>query len=199
MADMLKTPRQEAKKGMFSFLTRSWWVPFLGGIAAIVFGVLAIAMPAITLRTLIIAFAIFLLVQGGFLIYVGLKKYEDAKGTAITFAGVILGVVGIWTLVATDTAASLLIIIMGAWALALGLWTLISAFSIKSLTEKWWLPALGGILLVIAGILVIAQPWTGVAAIAITIGIGSISWGALLTWIGWTLRSIAPPEEPEPR
>lgn len=196
---MLKTPRQEAKKGMFSFLTRSWWVPFLGGIAAIVFGVLAIAMPAITLRTLIIAFAIFLLVQGGFLIYVGLKKYEDAKGTAITFAGVILGVVGIWTLVATDTAASLLIIIMGAWALALGLWTLISAFSIKSLTEKWWLPALGGILLVIAGILVIAQPWTGVAAIAITIGIGSISWGALLTWIGWTLRSIAPPEEPEPR
>ncbi|AZQ77249.1 hypothetical protein EJ997_07790 [Flaviflexus ciconiae] len=199
MADMLKTPRQEAKKGMFSFLTRSWWVPFLGGIAAIVFGVLAIAMPAITLRTLIIAFAIFLLVQGGFLIYVGLKKYEDAKGTAITFAGVILGVVGIWTLVATDTAASLLIIIMGAWALALGLWTLISAFSIKSLTEKWWLPALGGILLVIAGILVIAQPWTGIAAIAITIGIGSISWGALLTWIGWTLRSIAPPEEPEPR
>lgn len=184
---------------MFSFLTRSWWVPFLGGIAAIVFGVLAIAMPAITLRTLIIAFAIFLLVQGGFLIYVGLKKYEDAKGTAITFTGVILGVVGIWTLVATDTAASLLIIIMGAWALALGLWTLISAFSIKSLTEKWWLPALGGILLVIAGILVIAQPWTGVAAIAITIGIGSISWGALLTWIGWTLRSIAPPEEPEPR
>lgn len=196
---MLKIPRQEAKKGMFSFLTRSWWVPFLGGIAAIVFGVLAIAMPAITLRTLIIAFAIFLLVQGGFLIYVGLKKYEDAKGTAITFAGVILGVVGIWTLVATDTAASLLIIIMGAWALALGLWTLISAFSIKSLTEKWWLPALGGILLVIAGILVIAQPWTGIAAIAITIGIGSISWGALLTWIGWTLRSIAPPEEPEPR
>lgn len=174
---------------MFSFLTRSWWVPFIAGIAAIIFGIFAVAMPRATLSTLLIVFAIFLLVQGAFLIYTGIK-HKGTIGTGMIISGVIIAVVGIWTLVATETAANVLIIVMGAWAIAIGLWTIVSSISIRHVIEQWWLSAVAGSFLTIAGVLVVVQPWVGATAIALTIGFGAMIWGALLTWIGWLLRAI---------
>jgi hypothetical protein len=49
---------------MDSFFVRSWWVPALRGLAGILFGVLALAWPGMTLVTLILLFAAYALVAG---------------------------------------------------------------------------------------------------------------------------------------
>ncbi|WP_054952628.1 HdeD family acid-resistance protein [Flaviflexus massiliensis] len=183
---------------MFSFLTRSWWIPFIAGIIAIIFAFFAMVMPRATISALLIVFAVFLLVQGGFLIYSGLRGRERGPlGTGMIISGIIIVIVGIWTIVATESAAEVLIIVMGAWAIALGLWTLVSSLSIRHVIEQWWLSGIAGIGLIIAGVLVIAQPWVGVTAISLSIGFGALLWGTLLTWIGWLLRAINHNTEPD--
>ncbi|WP_182171292.1 HdeD family acid-resistance protein [Flaviflexus equikiangi] len=179
---------------MFSFLSRSWWLPFASGIAAIIFGLLAIIMPGTTISLLLMLFAIFLIVQGAGLVWSAYKS-EGPGSIALGATGVVLIVFAIWTLAATDSAAELLVTIMGIWALAIGVATALAGYGIRNRTDQWTLPLIGGIIMALAGILVIIKPWTGVAAIAITIGVGAILWGGLMASIGWSLKSILPGDE----
>lgn len=179
---------------MFSFLSHSWWLPFISGIAAILFGILAIVMPGATISVLLALFAIFLIIQGLGLLWSGYKT-QGGGSIALSATGVVLLVFGIWTMVATESAAELIVTIMGIWALAIGVATAFAGLGIKSRTERWILPFIGGLIMALAGLLVIIKPWTGVAAIAITIGVGAILWGGLLAAVGWYLRSILPNEK----
>ncbi|AZN30061.1 hypothetical protein EJO69_06860 [Flaviflexus salsibiostraticola] len=176
---------------MFSFLSHSWWLPFISGIVAVLFGILAIVMPGTTVSVLLILFAIFLIAQGLGLLWSGYRT-SGPGSIALLATGVVLVVLGIWTIVATESAAELLVTLMGIWALAIGIATAFAGFGLRGRSEYWGLPLLGGVAMAIAGLLVIIKPWTGVAAIAITIGVGSILWGALLAVSGWYLRSLLP-------
>jgi len=49
---------------MLHALARNWWIVLLRGIAAIVFGVLAFAWPGLTLRTLVLLYGAYALVDG---------------------------------------------------------------------------------------------------------------------------------------
>lgn len=179
---------------MFSFLSHSWWLPFISGIAAILFGVLALIMPGATVSVLLVLFAIFLIAQGLGLAWSGYRT-SGAGSIALSATGIVLIVLGVWTVVATESAAELLVIIMGIWALAVGIATAFAGIGLRGRTDRWILPLLGGIVMAVAGLLVIIKPWTGVAAIAVTIGIGAILWGILMAASGWYLRSILPRDE----
>ncbi|WP_182353239.1 HdeD family acid-resistance protein [Flaviflexus huanghaiensis] len=176
---------------MFSFLSYSWWLPFLSGIVAVLFGILAIVMPGATISVLLMLFAVFLIAQGIGLLWSGFKT-SGPGSIALLATGIVLIVLGIWTIVATESAAELLVTLMGVWALAIGIATAIGGIGLRGRSEQWILPLIGGIVMSLAGLLVIIKPWTGVAAIAITIGVGSILWGALLAVSGWYLRSMLP-------
>ncbi len=49
---------------MLNFITREWWVFLVRGIAAILFGVLALVWPGPTLAVLVIMFGAYVLVDG---------------------------------------------------------------------------------------------------------------------------------------
>jgi len=49
-----------------SLIERYWWIPLLRGLAAILFGIIALAMPGITLASLILVFGVWLLFDGVF-------------------------------------------------------------------------------------------------------------------------------------
>lgn len=182
---------------MFSFLSHSWHLPFISGIVAILFGILAIIMPGATMSVLLVLFAIFLIIQGLGLLWSGYKT-RGTGSIALSATGVVLLAFGIWTIIATESAAELIVTIMGVWALAVGIATVFASFGLRKRTERWTLPLMGGLVMAIAGLLIIVKPWTGVAAIAITIGVGAILWGGLLAAIGWYLRAILPRDGTEP-
>jgi len=51
---------------MLEYLQRSWWIFLLRGAAAIVFGIMAFAWPALTLAVLVILFGAYVLLDGVF-------------------------------------------------------------------------------------------------------------------------------------
>jgi uncharacterized membrane protein HdeD (DUF308 family) len=52
-----------------SLIERYWWIPLLRGIVAILFGVVALTRPGITLASLVLFFGVLLMVDGLFTIY----------------------------------------------------------------------------------------------------------------------------------
>src|SRR5438094_8532632 len=47
-------------------LKRHWWVPVIRGIAAIVFGIIAVVYPGLTIATLVLLFGAWVLIDGTF-------------------------------------------------------------------------------------------------------------------------------------
>src|SRR5262245_65258591 len=56
--------RSMRRNRMLDFLLRNWWVLLIRGIFAIIFGVLAFAMPTTVLAALVVVFGVYALLDG---------------------------------------------------------------------------------------------------------------------------------------
>ena len=56
---------------MIDVLARNWWAVALRGAIAVVIGVLAFALPGVTLASLVLLFAIYMLLDGALAIIAG--------------------------------------------------------------------------------------------------------------------------------
>lgn len=61
---------------MLAMLARYWWAFALQGVLAIIFGILAILWPGLTLRTLVLLFAAYALVDGFFSVIAGIAGHD---------------------------------------------------------------------------------------------------------------------------
>src|SRR4051812_27079906 len=64
------SPRAEA---MTSVLGRNWWAIALRGVLAILFGIIAFALPVATMVTLVLVFAAYMLIDGVFAIIAAVR------------------------------------------------------------------------------------------------------------------------------
>ncbi|MBV8574495.1 MAG: DUF308 domain-containing protein, partial [Acetobacteraceae bacterium] len=53
---------------MSAALARNWWAVVLRGVFAIIFGLIALALPGLTIASLVLLFAVYMLVDGVFAI-----------------------------------------------------------------------------------------------------------------------------------
>ncbi|HEY9722012.1 MAG TPA: DUF308 domain-containing protein, partial [Oscillatoriaceae cyanobacterium] len=109
-------------------LAKNWWVPTVRGIAAIIFGVIALGSPHAALVTLVAVFGIYALVDGIFAI-AGLFRSDSTH--APWYLQLLVGVTGIMAGLITlsypgITAVSLLAFI-AAFAIVIGIGQLIAA------------------------------------------------------------------------
>src|SRR5690606_26420157 len=77
---------------MIQMLTRYWWVLALRGVAAIIFGILALVWPEITLLTLILVFGAYVLIDGIFSVIIGIRTYGASERW---WASLLAGIAGI--------------------------------------------------------------------------------------------------------
>jgi len=107
---------------------------------------------------------------------------------------VIVGLLGIAAGVVTFmwpaiTALTLLMII-AAWAVVMGIFQIVAAVRLREVIEgEWWL-GLSGLLSVIFGIAMFAQPGAGALAVIWVIGAYAILFGFLLIALGVRLKQL---------
>ncbi|EXG82160.1 HdeD family acid-resistance protein [Cryptosporangium arvum] len=191
---------------MLETLSRQWWAVALRGVAAVLFGVLALVWPEITVFALVIAFGAYALVDGVFTLITAFgdqtgERSGDRDGRrtpgrrawllARGIAGVLAGVIAlIWPGI---TALALLWVI-AVWAVVTGLLEIVAAFHLRKEMRREWLLALSGALSVLFGVLLIVWPTAGVLTLVVLIGVAAIAFGVTLLMLGLRLRQMGRPD-----
>jgi uncharacterized membrane protein HdeD (DUF308 family) len=175
---------------MLHWLARNWWIVLVRGIAAILFGLLAFALPGVTLLTLIILYGVYALVDGIFAIIAAVRG-ERGLGSRWWLAAIgVLGVVaGLLTFLWPGKTALILAVFIGAWSLARGVFEIIGAIRLRKEIDNEWLLILSGALSVLFGAIVLFRPGVGALAIVWMIGAYAIVLGALQVGLSLRLRS----------
>jgi uncharacterized membrane protein HdeD (DUF308 family) len=176
---------------MLDVLVRNWWTFLVRGIAAIVFGVLAIALPLSTLVVLVAFYGAYALVDGVFALIAAMragKEHERWGWLALE------GVVGIAAAAVTffypAITALVLLFIIAFWAILTGVLEIATAVRFGKLIPGEWALWLAGILSILFGVLLVARPAAGALAVVWLIGTYAIVFGAINTIVAFRLRQL---------
>lgn len=156
-----------------------WWAFALRGVAAIVFGILAFAWPAMTLGVLVLLWGAYALVDG-LLALVGAFRTSNDHRWGLLLEGIAGIGAGIVTFVWPGLSALVLLYIIAVWALITGVLEIVAAVRLRrAIHNEWWL-GLSGLASVIFGIVLMIQPAAGALAVIWLIGSYAIVFGILL-------------------
>jgi uncharacterized membrane protein HdeD (DUF308 family) len=170
-------------------LTERWWVPVIRGIAAIVFGVLALVSPAIGLFALVIMWALYALADGVFnLMLAGHAGRAGTRWGWYLFEAIVSIAAGVLTFVYPGITAMVLVFVIATWAILTGVIEIAAAIELRHVVRGEWMLALAGVLSVAFGVLLFAFPGAGALALVWLIGSYAIVFGLLLIGLGVRLR-----------
>jgi uncharacterized membrane protein HdeD (DUF308 family) len=179
---------------MLDVLARYWWAVVLRGAAAVLFGLMALIWPSITLIALVALFGAYCLVDGVVALATAIFNGPAAAGrrpwlVVEGVAGILAGIVtfawpGITTLV--------LLWLIAAWALVTGVMEIVVAVRLRRELQGEWLLILSGALSVLFGILLAVWPASGALALVFLIGVYALVFGAVLVMLGLRLRRLRP-------
>jgi len=170
-------------------MTQKWWALALLGLCALIFGILALTWPGITVIVLAIIFGAFVLVSGIFSLAAAVGPMEAGQRVLLILLGVLGIIVGAIVLLWPGIGDMILLLLIALWALVAGALQLIAAFRQKGRASEKWLLGLTGALAVILGVLLLSFPIAGVLAVILIIGIFAILIGISLFVLAFTVRS----------
>jgi uncharacterized membrane protein HdeD (DUF308 family) len=160
------------------------WPTIIRGLLAILFGVIAIARPQATALALVILFAVWAIMDGGFDLFVAVQRGRaGARWGWFLFEGLVSIAAGVLALVYPGVTILVLTILVAARALVMGAIMLTSAFTSKGSPHRW-LYGLTGVVSVLFGFMLLLHPVVGALALVWTIGIYAIIFGVTLIALG---------------
>ena len=179
--------RVETHRVNVSWLARNWWAIALRGVAALIFGVLALLLPISTLAALILLFGAYAVVEGVFNLIAALRGDASAPRWLLLLEGLVSIAAGLVTFFLPGLTALVLLYVIAAWAIVTGVLEIATAVRLHNrITGEWWL-ALSGILSVVIGGLMMWAPGAGALALVLWIGAYAIVFGALLIGLSFRL------------
>ena len=178
---------------MLMMLSRNWWVFLIRGILAVLFGIMALIWPGITLTSLVLLFGAYALVEGIFSAIAGVSAYgENERWWAILLSGLAGILFGILTFFWPGMTALILLYFIGAWAIVTGILEIVAAVQLRRVINNEWLLIIGGILSIIFGVLLFIFPGAGALGLVTLIGIYAIIFGVAQIVLAFRLRRLRP-------
>ena len=171
-------------------LPRHWWAVGLRGLAAIVFGILAFIWPGITLSVLVLFFGAYAIVDGVLALYSAFRsRGEHVWGPLVEgLLGIATGLIAFFWPGLTGFA---LLIVIAVWAILTGVLEVYAAIRLRRVIRNEWALILSGVLSVIFGVLLVAQPGAGALAVVWLIGLYAILFGITMLALAWRLRGMS--------
>jgi uncharacterized membrane protein HdeD (DUF308 family) len=171
-------------------LARNWGWVALRGVAALIFGALTLANPAITLVTLLLLYGAYTFADGILTIVVAVaNRREESHWIALILSGLLSVVAGLVTLFAPGITAIVLLYVIAAWAAVTGVAEIVTAIRLRKQLTGEWLLVLAGVLSILFAVVLIARPGTGALAVVVWIGAYAVVIGIVLIALAFRLRS----------
>jgi uncharacterized membrane protein HdeD (DUF308 family) len=166
---------------------KNWWVLLIRGILAVLFGIMAFTLPDLTLITLVLLYGVYALADGLSAIWVG----GQARAWWFVLLGILGVVVGVFTFVYPGITAVALLYLIAAWAVARGVFEIVTAIQLRKEISNEWLLIIAGILSVLFGAALVANPAAGALAVVWIIGAYAFVFGLMMIALAFRLRGLS--------
>jgi uncharacterized membrane protein HdeD (DUF308 family) len=171
-------------------LARGWWTFVLRGVLAIIFGIMAFGWPGPTVVVLVWLFAAWAIVDGASSLLGAFRsKQSGSRWWQVLegLAGIVAGVIAFLWL---GLAAVALVLLIAAWAIVTGIFEIVAAVRLRrEISNELWL-AIGGVISILFGIVLVLNPGAGLLSLAWLIGLLVIVFGVSMVLLGWRLRGV---------
>ncbi|MDT8913772.1 HdeD family acid-resistance protein [Amycolatopsis sp. PS_44_ISF1] len=172
---------------------RVWPLVVARGVFAVLFGILTLVWPGVTVLALAIVFGVYALFDGVSAIVQAFRPGDGAQRAAYALLGVLGVLAGVLALVWPGATVVVLTTLVGAWAVVTGVAEIVAAVRLRrQITGEAFL-IVAGVLSVVAGVLVLVHPIAGAFGIAVLIGVYALLYGVMLIVLGLRLRRLAAP------
>jgi uncharacterized membrane protein HdeD (DUF308 family) len=159
-------------------LTKWRWAVGLQGLASVIFGVVILAWPEISVYALTIVFGIFTLASGITAFAAAFSSRTKDERTSLVLSGLLGTVVGITVLAWPSVSALALLYVIGAYAVLLGTLAIVASMRLPLDGRETALTILSGLVSIVFGIVIFAKPGAGalavlalIAAFALVVGV----------------------------
>lgn len=175
---------------MVKNLAKMWWLLALKGVFAILFGILILAWPGLTIGVLVIIYGVFALVGGILSMIISLFSIGKYSNWWVMFLEGVLGfIVGGIVLKWPAISLLLLVIIIGIWVIISGIAQIITAFFVRQQIKNEWLMALSGLISLLFGLLLFSWPISGIIVLSWLIGFYALLLGIFLIVFGFQVKT----------
>ncbi|HSL47275.1 MAG TPA: DUF308 domain-containing protein [Anaerolineales bacterium] len=175
---------------MFIQLSRHWWWLALRGIAAILFGILALAWRGDTLGSFMLLFGNFALVDGLLAIFAALTHVAANKRWWVILHGLVSIDIALFAFFWTESAATILPYIVAAWALITGMMEVAGARRLDGWVANEELLYQSGIASISFAVLLIIVSKTSLLSVTQLIGPAGIIFGLLTLVLSLNIRNM---------
>lgn len=173
-------------------LSRSWWLFLIRGLVAILFGVLALLKPGVTMEALLIYLGAWFLVDGVIKIFGAFSSgtpKDDKWLLGLTgLLGVLLGILTFTSPLATGLA---ILMFIAAWAIVTGGFEIYTALELRHEIEGEWVLVLIGLISILFGIYCVYAPLVSGIGITMALGIFAIVIGIVNIAFAFKLKGLA--------
>jgi uncharacterized membrane protein HdeD (DUF308 family) len=167
-------------------MTWGWWLLVLVGVLSIVAGVIVLFKPSDSLPTLAVIVGIFMLADGILEMASAFMRGVENRGLVALF-GVLTSIVGVLLIRHPVSGVAFVALLIGIWLIAIGVLRVATAF--EEYDHRVW-HALAGVVELIAGIVIVANPDIGFATLAVLVGIGFILNGIAMIALGRGVHQV---------
>ncbi len=173
---------------MMRLFVGSWKRLAVQGVAAVLFGVATLVWPSITLWALVVLWGAFAFVDGIAALSAAISDRTLVQRGWVAFSGVTGIAAGVVTLVWPSITAVALLMVIAVWSFLIGGSRIAFAISTRKQLHGTWSIALGGVVLVLLGLVLVVDPGAGALAITWAIGWLSILYGGHELWLASIVR-----------
>ena len=175
---------------MENVLARNWaWVT-LRGVITLLFGVIAIWYPALTLATLVFLFGAYAFVDGILAIVTAVANRDRQPHWVALLVGGLAGVpLGVGTFLMPAITATVLLYLIAAWSVVIGITQIATGVRLRKIMHGEWLLIVAGVLSVALGAFLVARPAIGALAVVVWIGVYAVVTGVVQIALALRVRS----------
>jgi uncharacterized membrane protein HdeD (DUF308 family) len=164
------------------------------GAAAVLFGIVTLVWPRLTLTALVLLYGAYALVDGVSMLAAAFTggSQEGASKALVVLIGLAGVAAGIITFVWPGITALALLFVLAGWALITGVLEIVAAVRLRRELRGEWLLAVAGVLSVLFAIFLVITPGAGALVITWLIGWYALFAGVVRLALAWRLRQLDP-------
>jgi uncharacterized membrane protein HdeD (DUF308 family) len=178
---------------------KNWWFLAFNGLFSILFGLMLIIFTKEVIRNIVIFIGLAIAVLGLILLVISISQLKKDKSVgAMILLSIFSLVIGAGIMIFRETTLNLFFILMGVWAVILGIFQLVVLVNIKRNLSNKNVILFNGLLTIALGIVMFFNPGEFSNFLFKIVGVFAVLFGIVMIYLSFVIRkaSMIASEEP---